>query len=143
MTDSGLIAVDTSVAVPLLSRGYLMQSALREWAHDKELYLCGHAAVETYAVLTRLPGELRVSGADAVRLMADTFAGVLPLPQSEAIAVHRLLAAAEVVGGACYDALVALAAKAHGATLVTRDNRARPTYGVIGARVEVLALSAP
>jgi toxin FitB len=40
-----------------------------------------------------------------------------------------------IAGGAVYDALVALAAKEHGAALATRDARARGTYDAVGVTV--------
>jgi len=41
-------------------------------------------------------------------------------------------------GDATYDGLVALAAREHGAILVTRDARARSTYEALGVGTEVL-----
>ncbi len=43
-----------------------------------------------------------------------------------------------IAGGAVYDALVALAAKEHGAPLATRDARARGTYDAVGVKVIVV-----
>jgi predicted nucleic acid-binding protein len=43
-----------------------------------------------------------------------------------------------IAGGAVYDALVALAAKEHGAALATRDARARGTYDAVGVEVIVV-----
>ena len=40
-----------------------------------------------------------------------------------------------MVGGAVYDAMVALAAKEHGARLATRDARAANTYRSVGVEV--------
>ena len=40
-----------------------------------------------------------------------------------------------VAGGAVYDALVALAAKEHGAPLATRDARVRGTYDAVGVKI--------
>ena len=48
------------------------------------------------------------------------------------------LARLGIAGGAVYDALVALAAKEHGAALATRDARARGTYDTVGVTVIVL-----
>jgi hypothetical protein len=44
-----------------------------------------------------------------------------------------------IVGGAVYDAMVALAAAEHDAELATRDMRARASYEMVGARVIVVA----
>jgi toxin FitB len=43
-----------------------------------------------------------------------------------------------IAGGAVYDALVALAAKEHGAALATRDARARGNSGAVGVAVIVV-----
>ena len=42
------------------------------------------------------------------------------------------------IGGAVYDALVALTAKTAGATLITADRRALPTYGLVGVALRTL-----
>jgi len=134
-------AVDTSVAVPLLVRSHEAHQGVVAWARGKRLCLSGQAAVETYSVLTRLPGA-QVSGADAVRVMDDTFAEVLALPATLAADIHRELAQRGIAGGAAYDGLVALAAREHGLTLATRDARARGTYETVGALVCVVASTA-
>lgn len=90
-------------------------------------------------MLTRLPGDARLSSADAVRLIDDNFPQRPTLPEAIARDVHRELARYGVSGGATYDGLAALTARAHGAVLVTRDARARPTYEALGVQVEVLA----
>ncbi len=90
-------------------------------------------------MLTRLPGNARVSPADAVLLIDDNFADPLLLSPEAAAGVHREFARCGVSGGATYDALVALAAREHGVVLATRDARARPTYEAVGARVDVVA----
>src|SRR5699024_9799772 len=101
--------------------------------------ISGHALVETYSVLTRLPGDAQVSPADAARLLDENFVEHLLLSPEATGTVHRELARLGISGGATYDALVALAARENEALLVTRDARARPTYAAVGARVEVLA----
>lgn len=132
-------SVDTSVAVPLLVASHERHRAVAEWARGKSLTLSGHALAETYSVLTRLPGTARVASADAVVLIDENFSGALVLSAAVARRAHRELAGRGVAGGATYDGLVALAAREHGATLVTRDARARATYEGLGVSVEVLA----
>lgn len=133
------LCVDTSVAVPLLVASHERHQAVAEWARGKSLTLSGHALAETYSVLTRLPGTARVAPADAVVLIDENFREVLVLSAAGARGAHRELAGRGVAGGATYDGLVALAAREHGATLVTRDARARATYEGLGVAVEVLA----
>jgi hypothetical protein len=90
--------------------------------------LAGHAAVETYSVLTRLPGDLRLDPADAARLLAERFAPPLLLAQKATRRLTDTFARLGISGGAVYDALVAVAAAEHDADLATRDARARATY---------------
>lgn len=130
--------LDTSVAVPLLVASHEAHGIVSSWARGRLLGLCGHALAETYAVLTRLPGDARVSPADAVSLIDDNFPHRPMLPEALASEVHGELAQCGVSGGATYDGLVALTARSYNAVLVTRDGRARPTYEAVGARVKVL-----
>jgi predicted nucleic acid-binding protein len=134
-----VLALDTSVAVPLLVRTHRAHRDIVRWWSGREVRLCGHALAETYSVLTRLPGDLRHAPADAARLIAERFAPALTLSPDAAAAVPQRLSALGVAGGAVYDALVALAAVEHAATLATRDARARSTYEVVGAQVVLAA----
>ena len=43
-----------------------------------------------------------------------------------------------LAGGAIYDALIAATARHAGATLLTRDRRARPVYERVGVRHELV-----
>lgn len=133
------VAVDTSVAVPLLVASHQHHRAVAEWARGRELDLSGHALAETYSVLTRLPGDSRVAAADAVVLIEENFGETLVLSADAARVAHRELAGSGIAGGATYDGLVALAAREHGATLATRDARARSTYEALGVVVDVVA----
>jgi toxin FitB len=133
------VAVDTSVAVPLLVRSHHDHAAVVHWWGGQEIALSGHALAETYSVLTRLPGDARLAPADASRLLTARFGPPLVLSRSSARKLPDTLARLGVAGGAVYDALVALAAKEHGAPLATRDARARGTYDAVG--VEVIAVT--
>lgn len=108
------------------------------WAKGRRLCLAGHALAETYSVLTRLPGDARVAPDDAVALIEENIAKVLPLSDAGDFDLVRTFADKGVAGGAVYDGLVALAAREHGATLATRDARARSTYDALGVPVEVV-----
>ncbi|OAA28165.1 putative nucleic acid-binding protein, contains PIN domain [Frankia sp. EI5c] len=129
------VAVDTSVAVPLLVRSHLRHADVTRWWNGQRLTLSGHALAETYSVLTRLPGEARLSGPDAARLLDARFAAPLALTGPPAREIHTTLSQLGIAGGAVYDGLVALAAKEHGLALATRDARARGTYDAVGVRV--------
>jgi predicted nucleic acid-binding protein len=129
------------VAVPLLVAAHEAHETVRSWVAGRELSLSGHALAETYSVLTRLPGDARLTPADAVLLIDDNFVQHLVLSVDGDVAAQRDLARLGVAGGATYDGLVALAAREHDAVLVTRDARARPTYEAIGVRVEAIVAS--
>ena len=132
------VAVDTSVAVPLLVRSHHDHAGVVRWWNGREIALSGHALAETYSVLTRLPGDARLSPADAARLLKARFASPLVLGSSPARKLPDALSRLGIAGGAVYDALVALAAKQHGAALATLDARARGTYDAVGVEVIVV-----
>lgn len=129
------VAVDTSVAVPLLVRSHQYHAAVTRWWNGQEVALSGHALAETYSVLTRLPGNARLAPADAARLLQARFCAPLVLSSRRARALPETLSRLGIAGIAVYDALVALAAQEHGAALATRDARARGTYDAIGVKV--------
>jgi predicted nucleic acid-binding protein len=133
------IAVDTSVAVPLLVRTHQHHRAVVDWWAGRDLALSGHALAETYSVLTRLPGDLRLAPEDAARLIKARFVAPFLLSNAKARTIPAVLSRLGIAGGAVYDALVALAAVEHGADLATRDGRARGTYEAVSARVIVVA----
>lgn len=132
------VAVDTSVAVPLLVRAHHNHADVVRWWNGQEIALSGHALAETYSVLTRLPGDARLAPADATRLLNARFASPLVLGSSPARKLPDTLSRLGIAGGAVYDALVALAAKHHGVALATRDARARGTYDAVGVEVIVV-----
>ena len=132
------VAVDTSVAVPLLVRSHLDHASVVRWWNGQELALSGHALAETYSVLTRLPGDARLAPADAARLLNARFSPPLVLSRSRTRKLPDTLSRLGIAGGAVYDALVALAAKEHGTALATRDARARGTYDAVGVKVIVV-----
>lgn len=92
---------------------------------------------QTYSVLTRLPGDLRLIPADAATLINERFAAPLILGSEVSGRLPDVLSHLGIAGGAVYDALVALAAREYGAQLATRDARAKVTYETLGVRVVV------
>jgi hypothetical protein len=132
------LAFDTSAAVPLVVRSHTAHGSARNHALGRTPVLTAHSLAETYSVLTRLPGDARVTGTDAVRLLEANFGAVVAAPASELAALPALLAPLGIVGGAVYDALVGLAARAADIPLVTRDARALGTYAALGVGVEVV-----
>jgi len=131
------LALDTSVAIPLLVATHQAHAAVSRWWSGREVALSGHAVAETYSVLTRLPGDLRLTPADAARVLGERFGEPLLVGPEVAKRLPDVLSGLGIAGGAVYDALVALAALEHGADLATRDARARATYDIVGVRVVV------
>lgn len=133
-----LYAFDTSVAIPMLVSTHSAHADVLTWLGEHKATLSGHALAETYSVLTRLPGDIRVAPTDANRLLTDNFEDPLLLGPATAQRLPEVLAERQIAGGAVYDALVALAAFEHATPLATRDGRARSTYLAIGAEVVVV-----
>lgn len=133
------IALDTSVAIALLVQTHTAHADVTRWWANRPVALSGHALAETYSVLTRLPGDLRMAPADAARLMGERFSPPLLLGPDTTERLPQVLNQLNIAGGAVYDALVAMAALEHGAQLATRDARARDTYEKVGTNV-VLAV---
>lgn len=133
-----MIAVDTSVVVALVLASHPSHEDVHGWALGRELHLAGHAEVESFSVLTRLPGDARLAPADAAALLRARFVGTLRPVTASADGLVDELVARDVRGGAAYDALVAIAARDHGAVLATRDGRAVGTYGRVGVEVALL-----
>ena len=131
------LALDTSVALPLLVQTHAAHDEVVDWWDGREVALSGHALVETYAVLTRLPAGVRVEPADAARLLGDRFAPPMLLGPESAGRIPGVLGQLGIAGGAVYDGLVALAALENEADLATRDLRAVATYERVGVRIVI------
>ncbi|TVR88379.1 MAG: type II toxin-antitoxin system VapC family toxin [Trueperaceae bacterium] len=127
-----VLLLDTSAAIALVLEDHDAHAATTATVRGYRLGLAGHAWFETYSVLTRLPGELRRSPADAERLLAHNFPASAFLNESTTAALGAELARLGIAGGSVYDALVGAAARHHGQPLLTRDARAWPTYGALG-----------
>ncbi|GAB7141931.1 type II toxin-antitoxin system VapC family toxin [Mycobacterium riyadhense] len=123
-----MIAPDTSVLIAGFATWHDgHESAVR--ALNRGVHLIAHTALETYSVLTRLPPPHRVEPVAVHGYLADvTSSEYLTLDARSHRDLIDLLAEHGVTGGATYDALVGLTAKAAGATLLTRDVRAVTTY---------------
>jgi toxin FitB len=137
--DSSL-ATDSSLAVPLIVEAHEAHASAMAWRSGRRLVLCGQAWIETYAVLTRLPGGSRLDPADAARALSTNFGPPLaPHPGTWAEALDTL-AAAGVAGGAAYDGWIALTALDAGVRLASADIRAEATYRRLGVDVELVGL---
>ena len=116
----------------------LVDTSVAEAVGGLRLGLAGHAAFETYSVLTRLPPPARRTGGAAARLLSANFAGTRFLGADESEALLTSLADHGITGGQVYDALVGAAAKHHGIMLTTRHRRAADTYRSLDVDFEIL-----
>ncbi len=125
-------AVDTSVAVAALDASHASHGVCRETVQERRPRLSGHAAFETYSVLTRLPGQLAIDAPTAASIIGRVFPATCWLDAHEAAGLLARLGGIGIAGGAVYDALVGEASRVNGCTLLTRDLRARRTYDLLG-----------
>jgi toxin FitB len=132
-----MIAADSSVLIPALVAGHEAHDVAFRAAQVVDASV-GHALVETYAVLTRLPQPYTVSPAQANIALSSYIGTSLVLSGADLVAVLERVATERVIGGATYDALIALTAVHHEATLLTRDRRAAALYERLGAKVRWL-----
>ncbi len=129
-----MITADSSVLVPALLADHEFHEACHESAGLVDAVI-GHVLVETYAVLTRLPQPYTVQPVQASTALRSYSSRVLTLPDDEvADAIDRFVIA-RASGGATYDALIAATTNHHGATLLTRDDRAADVYERLGSDV--------
>ncbi len=135
---SSVVGVDTSVAIPLLVQTHRAHSTVVDWWGGRSVALSGHALVETFSVLTRLPGDIRLTPVDAAQLLSTRFAAPLLLDSDDAAQLPGLLADFGVAGGAVHDAIVGLAAARNHCLLATRDARAQVTYAAVGVDIELV-----
>ena len=133
------LLVDTSVAVALTVADHEHHDATFEALEGRRLGLAGHAAFETYSVLTRLPAPARRTPATIARLLAATFPRTRFLGPDAGRALLERLDGIGIAGGSVYDALVGAAAVEHRLRLATRDRRALETYRALGVELEVLS----
>jgi predicted nucleic acid-binding protein len=133
------VLVDTSVAVALVVADHDYHDDTFQALRGRTLGLAGHAAFETFSVLTRLPPPARRTPASVAQLLANTFPESRFLCPAAAASLMATLGVAGIAGGSVYDALVGAVANEHRLTLVTRDRRGLEIYRKLDVEVEVLA----
>jgi predicted nucleic acid-binding protein len=130
--------VDSSIAIPLVVVDHEHHRLARRAVRGRRLGLAGHAAFETYSVLTRLPPPVRRTPAAAGRLLNASFPATRFLGADDAAALFRRLAELGISGGSVFDALVGATAVAHGLPLATRDTRALDVYRALDVELELV-----
>jgi predicted nucleic acid-binding protein len=132
------LLVDTSVAVALVVADHEHHAATTRAVGRYRLGLAGHAAFETYSVLTRLPAPARRSPEVVARVLDASFPATRFLGARDTETLLGHLAGLGIAGGAVYDALVGAVAVAHGLPLATRDQRTADVYRALDVDVRLL-----
>ena len=132
------LLVDTSIAVAITVADHEHHETAFQAVGSRRLGLAGHAAFETFSVLTRLPPPARRTPATVARLLGANFPHSRFLSAEAAARLLSELPALGIAGGSVYDALVGMAAREHDAVLATRDVRALETYRALDVRFELL-----
>lgn len=132
------VLVDTSVAIALVIEDHDSHSMVFDALASRRLGLAGHAAFESYSVLTRLPAPLRLTGRAAHRVLDVNFPASRFLSAQAAAALLGSVTGLGIAGGSVYDALVAAAAREHRCRLATCDRRAMGTYRALDVDVELI-----
>jgi len=138
-----VIAVDTSVVVAAFAswhEGHRSAAAILA----RKPRVPAHVLVEAYSVLTRLPPPHRAPSELVASFLAERFPDApLVLPARAYTELIAASARAGLAGGAIFDALIAATVRHAGATLFTRDRRARPVYDTLRVRHEGVDILTP
>lgn len=133
-----MIAVDSSVVVAAFASWHESHGAARDAVAGAPLAV-GHALLETYSVLTRLPPPHRADPTLVGSFLAAAFpASPLVLSAEDLQRFLVRLPGLLITGGAVYDALIGASAEAARATLLSLDSRAMRTYERIGCDARML-----
>lgn len=135
-----MITPDSSVVVAALAPWHEAHAYARHALRDARPGLIAHVALETTAVLSRMPEGHRIAPAVVVEALRRGFpVSWLTLDGTRTRRALDAAVAAGLRGGALYDALIAATAAHHGLRLVSADHRARRTYDALGADVIYVA----
>jgi predicted nucleic acid-binding protein len=132
------VLVDTSVAIALVVADHGHHRDVVQAVGHRNLGLAGHAAFESFSVLTRLPPPARRSPRVVAALLAHDFPATRFLSYRAAAELLARLGSLDIAGGSVHDALVGAAAVEHGLTLITRDRRAADTYRRLDVKFDLL-----
>lgn len=125
------LLVDTSVSVALVVADHEHHALVTRAVRRRRLGLAGHAAFETFSVLTRLPPPARRGPEDVDRILRAGFPASRFLGADDAAVLLRRLSGLGISGGGVYDALIGAVAAGHDLPLATRDTRALDVYRVL------------
>lgn len=124
---------DTSVVVAAFGRWHARHDAARDAVRTSER-LIGHVALESFSVLTRLPAPRRAPARLVQEFLDHHWPGTwLFLDGTGYRQLLTTAAGGQAIGGAVYDALIAVSARESGQTIVSLDERAIRTYQAFAA----------
>jgi predicted nucleic acid-binding protein len=132
------VLVDTSVAVALVVADHERHADVTRALRSRRIGLAGHAAFETFSVLTRLPAPARRAPEVVGRLLEASFPATRFLGARDTESLLGRLAGLGIAGGSVYDALVGAVAATHALPLATRDERAIDVYRTLDVELNVL-----
>jgi toxin FitB len=130
-------ACDASVAVAALVSSHEGHELARAVVVKRRPALAGHAVIQVFTALTRLPLPDRVRPEVALQIIEGAFPTWLDRQRSTAD-VLRALTNAGIGGVAVTDGLVGLSSAYVGATLLTRSPRAARTYEALAVPFELV-----
>jgi predicted nucleic acid-binding protein len=131
-----VIAPDSSVVVAALAPWHEAHEAARNALRDARPSLIAHVAIETTAVLSRMPEGHRIAPGVVLEALRLGFpARWLTLDGTRTRRALDAAVATGLRGGALYDALIAATAVHHGLQVLSADRRARRTYEALRADV--------
>lgn len=136
-----MTAVDSSLIVAGFASWHELHSQARQ-VLDEAPAVVGHALLEAYSVLTRLPAPHRAPAAVVREFLDVRFtAAPLVLGAGELRAFVLDLDRLRLSGGAVYDALIGRTAASRDVELVTLDHRALRIYDIVGCDAHLLGPS--
>lgn len=134
-------AVDSSLIVAGFASWHESHSQARE-VLDEAPAAVGHALLEAYSVLTRLPAPHRAPSVVVRGFLDARFtAAPLVLEAGELRDFVLDLDRLRLSGGAVYDALIGRTAASRSVELVTLDHRALRIYDAVGCDARLLSPS--
>jgi predicted nucleic acid-binding protein len=124
-----IIGVDSSIIIAGVHANHPLHALAANWiVHNLSVHklLAPHYSVlESYAVLTRLPGDLRITPSEARNLLTTTVSNNMIVPRFDAESIWATIdtmVISSVAGGRSYDAFVMQILKDAGAEALATFN---------------------
>jgi predicted nucleic acid-binding protein len=132
-----VIAPDSSVVIAAIAPWHAAHRPALAALSEVDVRLPAHVALESTSALSRMPEGYRMSPALVLQVLEQNFSKPwLALSGKDQQSWLSKAVEKGVRGGALYDALIAATAVKYGATLISADRRAQPTYEAMGVQAE-------